>query len=61
MGTPALVAIHVRLWADDLKLLKKLAAERRMPYQVELRQLVRRALRDEKREVLILTEGEHKA
>jgi predicted DNA binding CopG/RHH family protein len=52
----ALVPVNTRLYADDLALLKRIAAERRIPYQIELRQLVHRALKGEKREILMLKE-----
>lgn len=39
-----MVDIHTRLFADDLKKLKQIAAKKRVPWQVELRLLVHRAL-----------------
>ena len=53
---PALVEVHTRLFADDVATLKRIAAERVIPWQIELRLLVRRALRGETREVLVLKE-----
>lgn len=55
-GSNKLKEVHVRLFADDVKTLKRIAKERGSPYQAELRQLVRRALKGERREVLILKE-----
>lgn len=50
------VEVHTRLFADDVAALKKLAAQSRLSWQVELRQLVHRALTNERREVLIVKE-----
>lgn len=43
-----LKAVHANLFDDDVALLKKLAVERRSRWQVELRQLVHRALKAER-------------
>lgn len=51
-----LVPIHIRIFADDLALLKRIAAERRTPYQTELRLLIHRALKGERRDVVLLKE-----
>lgn len=58
MGTkvPKLVEVHARLFPDDVKLIQKIAAEHRLPWQIELRQLVHRALKGEIREVAVLKE-----
>lgn len=53
-----LVVVNTRLFADDVQQLRRIAAERGIPYQTELRLLVRRALRGERREVLMLKDGE---
>jgi hypothetical protein len=45
---------HVRLFADSVLELKKLAAEKGTHWQIELRQLVRQALRGERREITIV-------
>lgn len=52
--TPKLIGVNTRLFADDVDTLKRMAAESTLPWQVELRLLVRRALRGEKREVIVL-------
>lgn len=52
----ALVDVHARLFPDDVELLKKIAAESRLSWQIELRQLVHRALKGEKREVVVIQE-----
>lgn len=46
--------IHCRIFHEDVELLQKLAEEHGVPWQVELRLLVRRALRGEKKEILVL-------
>lgn len=51
-----LAIVHVRLFAADVATIKKIASQSGNPYQLELRQLVRRALKGELREVLILKE-----
>lgn len=48
-GDAKLVQQTVRLFADDVKALKKAAAEKRSKWQTELRHLVHRALQDQKR------------
>lgn len=53
-----LIDVHARLFPDDVRELKRIAAERRMPWQIELRQLVHRALSGERREVVVLKEQE---
>lgn len=47
---------HVRLFSDDIELLKKLAAAHGFSWQIELRLLVRRALKGQQREMIILKE-----
>lgn len=54
MKKPKLVEVHARLFPDDVKHLKKVAAQRGSPWHVELRLLVRRAIRGEVREVLVI-------
>ena len=44
-----LVLTSARLFADDVAALKRLAVEKRSKWQIELRQLVHRALADAKR------------
>lgn len=51
-----LVEIHTRLFQEDLVKLKQIAGESRLKWQVELRMLVHRALKNERREVLVLKE-----
>ncbi len=51
-----LLEVHTRLFADDVELLKRVAAERRTPWPMELRLLVHRALKGERQEILILKE-----
>ncbi len=53
-----LVDVHARLFPDDVRELKRIAEEHRMPWQIELRQLIHRALNGERREVVILKEQE---
>ena len=53
-NAPKLQAVYTRLFADDIAEIKRIAAETALPWQIELRQLVRRALRGERREVIIL-------
>ncbi len=55
---PAISNVHARLFSDDVAQLKRLAAERGIPWHVELRLLVRRALKGEHREVLVLKDQE---
>lgn len=54
---PLLYDTHVKLFRDDVAQLKKLAAENRSKWQVELRQLVHRALRGERREITVVKEA----
>lgn len=54
MTVPKLVEVHARLFPDDVEELKRRAAESGLSYHIELRLLVRRALRGEKREVLVI-------
>lgn len=51
-----LVEVHARLFPDDFETLKRRAEENGVSLQIELRQLVRRALKGERREVLVLKE-----
>jgi len=48
--------VHARLFAADVVTLKRVADERGNRWQVELRQLVRRALKGEKNEFLVIKE-----
>lgn len=57
MGTaepPKLVEAHCRLFADDVEALKRIAISNGTRWHIELRLLVRRALRGERREVIVL-------
>lgn len=53
-----LADVHIRLFETDVAVLKKIALERGSKWQIELRQLVRRALKGERRELLVLKEHE---
>lgn len=53
-----LVHVHTRLFSEDVRTLQGLASERGTSLHAELRALVRRALRGEKRDFLVLKEGE---
>lgn len=46
----------VRLFADDIREIKRLGAVTRTPWQQELRQLVHRALKGERREFFVVKE-----
>lgn len=46
--------VTTRLFSSDVSLLKRLAKSNGSKWQIELRQLVRRALKGEKREIVIL-------
>lgn len=54
---PTLVDLHIRLFAEDVAALKLRATERGVPWHVELRLLVRDALRGTRREVVVLKEN----
>lgn len=49
-------AIHIRLFEGDVLEVKRIAKERGLPYQIELRMLVRRALKGDRREVVVMKE-----
>lgn len=54
----ALVDVHARLFPEDVETLKRMAVETgTRSWQIELRLLVRRALKGERREFLVLKEG----
>lgn len=53
---PVLTEVHTRFFADDVATVKAVAAEKGLPWQIELRLLVRRALKGERREVVVLSE-----
>lgn len=55
---PQLVEVHTRLFADDVEELKRRAAQGGLPWQIEVRLTIRRALRGERRDVLVLKEKE---
>lgn len=52
--TLGLIGVHTRFFAEDVATLKRMAEASGLPWQIELRQLVRRALRGEKRDVMVL-------
>ncbi len=54
---PTFYEAHVRLFADDVGHLKRVAAEKGLPWLIELRLLVRRAIKGEKREVVVLRDA----
>lgn len=54
VGTAKLKRVNTRLFAEDVSAIKKIAAQRGLHWQIELRMLVRRALKGEQREVLLL-------
>ena len=47
---------NVRLFQKDIELVKRIAAKQGLPWQIEFRLLVHRALKGESRSVLVLTE-----
>lgn len=51
---PRLVQVHARLFPDDVAELKRLASVSGLTLQIELRLLVHRALRGERRELVVL-------
>lgn len=51
---PELKMVTSRLFKDDVDTLQKIAEERGTQWQVELRLLIRRALKNEKREFVII-------
>lgn len=51
-----LMEVHSRLFAADVAELKRRAETAGIPWQIELRLLVRRALAGERREIRVLTE-----
>lgn len=53
---PKLRDVHTKLFADDVATLKRIAEAKRSKWQIELRQLVHRALSGEQREVTVLKE-----
>jgi hypothetical protein len=55
MINPKLEAVHTRLFADDLAELRRRAALRRIGWQVELRLLVHRALKEAAVDLLEIT------
>ncbi len=54
--TPKLVEVHARLFPADVDELKRIAAERGISLQIELRSLVHRTLKGEHRDVVVLKE-----
>ena len=53
---PLLVDVHVRLFAEDVDYLHKLADTTGVPWQVDLRQRLRASCRGEARELIVLKE-----
>lgn len=51
-----LLEVHTRLFFRDVEAIKRIAVERGVAWQIELRLLVRRALKGEIREVVMLKE-----
>lgn len=51
-----LVQVNARFFQNDVREIHRIADERCTPWQVELRLLVRRALRGDRREVVVLKE-----
>lgn len=51
-----LVPVNTRLMASDIQELKRIAVEQGIPWQVELRMTVHRALKGQRREITILKE-----
>lgn len=49
--------VHARLFDDDVETLIKIAEERRTKWQMELRLLVHRALKGERREFVTIKEN----
>lgn len=49
--------VHVHLFADDLAQIKKIAVEKGIPWSVELRSMVRLALKGERREITVVKEA----
>jgi hypothetical protein len=58
LRTAKLIEVHARLFPEDVRELKRIAKERGISWQIELRLLVRRALRGDHREVIVLKDGE---
>jgi predicted DNA binding CopG/RHH family protein len=54
--TDAVREIHARLFEDDVKTIQRIAKEKGLPWQIELRLLVRRTLKNEVQKVLVLDE-----
>ncbi len=54
----AVMEVHARLFVADVKDLKKIADKTGISWQIELRQLVRRALRGETRDVIVFKDQE---
>jgi hypothetical protein len=53
---PKLRDVHTKLFSDDVAELQRIASAQRSKWQVELRQLVHRALKGERREITVLKE-----
>lgn len=51
-----LVKVHTHLFKADVAHIKRTAAQQSRKWQVELRHMIRRAIRSEQREVLVLKE-----
>lgn len=59
MSNESLKPVNARLFEKDVRLIKRIAAQKGLPWQVELRLLVRRSLRGETREITVLKERPH--
>ncbi len=53
-----LVKVHTHLFKGDVAHVKRAAAQQSRKWQVELRHILRRAIRGEQREVLVIKERE---
>lgn len=49
-------SVHARLFVEDIARLKKIAEQHGLPWQIELRLLVHRALRGEQRDIVVIKE-----
>lgn len=56
MKKKKILEVHCRLFADDIVDLKRIAAEKGLPWSIELRTLVHRALKGERKEVFLMKE-----
>jgi predicted DNA binding CopG/RHH family protein len=52
--SPTLVEVHARFFAEDVEMVKRVAAEKGLPWQIELRLTLRRALKGATEKFLVL-------